>query len=207
MPSACKGREVSFNAHVIFIIGSKSPLFDNADFVWRNTILTLQLRVFSNGGGRGWGEARVALMPPVADPGEGPGGPPPLFLDQTGPERSKKKLRPGLPLISGSGWPPPPPPPRYPKVWIRRWPRWDYLLLPELKVSLKQNGAFYRVTMDSKFLHGQINFSFSIKCIQDAHDCNNRRKVDDRFPCIMVTGLTGFSFCTRNFVFYWRQNL
>lgn len=52
--------------------------------------------------------------------------------------------------------------------------------------------------MDSKFLHGQINFTFSIKCIQDAHDCNNRRKVDDRFPCIMVTGLTGFSFCTRN---------
>ena len=100
-----------------------------------------------------------------------------------------------------------PPPPLYVKVWIRRWPRWDYLLLSELKVSLKQNGAFYRVTMDSKFLHGQINFSFSIKCIQDAHDCNNRRKVDDRFPCIMVTGLTGFSFCTRNFVFYWRQNL
>ena len=56
--------------------------------------------------------------------------------------------------------------------------------------------------MDSKFLHGQINFSFSIKCIQDAHDGNNRRKVDDRFPCIMVTGLTGFFFGTRNFVFY-----
>ena len=56
--------------------------------------------------------------------------------------------------------------------------------------------------MHSKFLHGQINFSFSIKCIQDARDCNNRRKVDDRFPGIMVTGLTGFSFCTRNFVFY-----
>ena len=48
--------------------------------------------------------------------------------------------------------------------------------------------------MDSKFPHGQINFSFSIKCIQDAHDCNNRRKVDDRFPCIMVNGLTGFFF-------------
>ena len=104
-------------------------------------------------------------------------------------------------------WMTPPPQSPYPKVWIRRWPRWDYLLLPELKVSLKQNGAFYRVTMHSKFLHGQINFSFSIKCIQDARDCNNRRKVDDRFPCIMVTGLTGFSFCTRNFVFYGRQNL
>ena len=91
MLSSCKGREISFNAHVIFIIGSKSPLFDNGDFVWRNTILTLQLRVFSNGGGRGCGEARVALMPPVADPGEGPGGPPPLFLGQTEARRVEKK--------------------------------------------------------------------------------------------------------------------
>ena len=86
------GREVSFNAHVIFIIGSMSPLFDNADFVWRNTILTLQLPVFSNGGGRECGEARVPLMPPVADPGEGPGGPPPLFLDQTEVRRVEKKI-------------------------------------------------------------------------------------------------------------------
>lgn len=79
MLSACKGREVSFNAHVIFIIGSMSPLFDNADFVWRNTILTLQLQVFSNGGGRGCREARVALMPPVAAQGRGPGALPPYF--------------------------------------------------------------------------------------------------------------------------------
>ena len=102
MLSSCKGREVSFNAQVIFIIGSMSPLFDNVDFVWRNTILILQLQVFPNGGGGGCGEARVALMPPVADPGEGPGGPPPLFLDQTEARRVGKKLRPDLPLISGS---------------------------------------------------------------------------------------------------------
>ena len=80
-----------------------SPLFDNADFVWRNTILTLELQVFSNGSGRECREARVALMPSVVDPGEGPGGPPPLFLDQTEARRVEKKLRPGLPLISGSG--------------------------------------------------------------------------------------------------------
>ena len=109
MLSSCKGRETSFNAHVIFIIGSMSPLFDNADFVWRNTILTLQLQVFPNGGGGGCGEARVPLIPPVADPGEGPGGPTPLFLDQTEVRRVEKKLSPGLPLCSGSGFPPPPP--------------------------------------------------------------------------------------------------
>ena len=64
MLSACKGREVSFNAHVIFIIGSMSPLFDNADFVWTNTILTLQLQVFPNGGRRGCGEAKVGARGP-----------------------------------------------------------------------------------------------------------------------------------------------
>ena len=79
MLSSCKGREISFNAHVIFIIGSMSPLFDNADFVWGNTILTLQLQVFPNGGGSGCGEARVALMPPVAVQGRGPGALPPYF--------------------------------------------------------------------------------------------------------------------------------
>ena len=101
MLSACKGREVSFNAHVISITVKRALFFDNAEFVWRNTILTLQLQVFP--GGRGCREARVALMPPVADPGEGPGDPPPLFLDQTEARRVEKKLRPGLPLTSGSG--------------------------------------------------------------------------------------------------------
>ena len=45
----------------------------------------------------------------VAEPGEGPGGPHPLFLDQTeAPRAEKKKIwfnRP--PLLSGSGWPGP----------------------------------------------------------------------------------------------------
>ena len=128
MLSSCKGREVSFNTHVIFIIGSMSPLFDNADFVWRNTILTLQLQVFPNGGGSGCGEARVALMPPVADPGEGPGGPSPLFLDQTEARRVKKKIKTRPPPNLRVCMTPPHPP--YLKVWIRRWPRWDYLRLP-----------------------------------------------------------------------------
>ena len=105
------GREVSFNAHVIFIIGSMSPLFDNADFVWRNTILTLQLPVFSNGGGRECGEARVPLMPPVADPGEGPGGPPPLFLDQTEVRRVEKKIETRPPPNLRVWMTPPPHPP------------------------------------------------------------------------------------------------
>ena len=109
MLSACKGREVCFNAHVIFIIGSMSPLFDNADFVWRSTILTLQLQVFSNGSGRGCGEARVALMPSVVDPGEGPGGPPPLFLDQTEARRVEKKFE-TWPPPNLRGWMRPPPP-------------------------------------------------------------------------------------------------
>ena len=44
----------------------------------------------------------------MAHPGEGPGGPgPPLFLDQTEARRAGKKIKPALPLISGSGWPPP----------------------------------------------------------------------------------------------------
>ena len=45
----------------------------------------------------------------VADPGEGPGGPAPLLLDQTDAQRAEKHFfwdRP--PLISGSGWSPPP---------------------------------------------------------------------------------------------------
>ena len=47
---------------------------------------------------------------PLADPGEGPGGPgPPLFFDQNGDQ--------ALPLFfPGSGAPPPPP---YLEVWIR----------------------------------------------------------------------------------------
>ena len=122
MLSSCKGRETSFNAHVIFIIGSMSPLFDNADFVWRNTILTLQLQVFPNGGGSGCGEARVPLIPPVADPGEGPGGPPPLFLDQTEVRRVEKKIE-TRPPPKLRVWMTPPPQSPYPKVWIRRWPR------------------------------------------------------------------------------------
>ena len=43
----------------------------------------------------------------VADPGEEPGGPPPLFLDQT--EAPKNFLETVPLLISGSGWPPPNP--------------------------------------------------------------------------------------------------
>ena len=44
----------------------------------------------------------------MVDPGEGPGGPPPLFLDQTEAQRAEKKFfwTPSRPLISGPGWPP-----------------------------------------------------------------------------------------------------
>ena len=44
----------------------------------------------------------------VADPGEGPASPPPLFLDQTEAQKAEKKfLR-----------PPPPPCPLYLRVWM-----------------------------------------------------------------------------------------
>ena len=46
----------------------------------------------------------------VADPGEGPGGPAPLFLAQTearGAENIFLRLPPPPPIISGSKWPPP----------------------------------------------------------------------------------------------------
>ena len=46
----------------------------------------------------------------MADPGERP-APPPLFFDQNKAQRAEKVFwRPGVPLISGSGWPPPLPP-------------------------------------------------------------------------------------------------
>ena len=62
----------------------------------------------------------------VVDPGEGSGepiAPPPLFLDQTEPQRAEKMFfwKPSrVPLISWSGSPnpPPPPPPPHLKVWI-----------------------------------------------------------------------------------------
>ena len=58
--------------------------------------------------------ASKCLYRPVADPGEGPGGPPPppYFWTKLWPEGPKKNFfldRP-TPLISGSGWPDPPPP-------------------------------------------------------------------------------------------------
>ena len=55
-------------------------------------------------------------VPPVADPGEGPGGPgPPLFLDQTEGRTPVPSLSKGL----DDRVPSPPPP--YLKVWIRHW--------------------------------------------------------------------------------------
>ena len=57
----------------------------------------------------------------VADQGRGLGGPdsPVIFRPNWGSKGQKKLfLRPGTPLISGSGWPHAPPP--YLKVWIRR---------------------------------------------------------------------------------------
>ena len=54
----------------------------------------------------------------VADQGRDPGSP--LIFRPNWGSKSRKNflLRPGPPLISGSGWPPRPP---YPKVWIRHW--------------------------------------------------------------------------------------
>ena len=53
----------------------------------------------------------------VGNPREGPGGPAPLFLDQTEARRVEKNFfeTAPVPLISGSGWLFPPPPP--PFVW------------------------------------------------------------------------------------------
>ena len=48
------------------------------------------------------------VLSSVADPGRGPGGPPPLFLDQNEARRAGKKCfwgQPPPPLNSGSGWP------------------------------------------------------------------------------------------------------
>ena len=63
---------------------------------------------------------------PLADPGEGTGGPAPppalIFRPNWGPKGRKKIFwETGPSLISGSEFPPPPPPPPiwYLKVWIR----------------------------------------------------------------------------------------
>ena len=59
---------------------------------------------------------------PVADLGEGPwgGGLPPYFYIKLRPEGPKKFFwKPGIPLVSGTGWLPPAHPPTYLNVWIR----------------------------------------------------------------------------------------
>ena len=72
---------------------------------------------------------------PVADPGEGPGGPgPPLFLHQTEARRAEKNFfETGPLLLSGSGWPDPPPPP--PLIWRSGSATEDYRLLRDWETN------------------------------------------------------------------------
>ena len=69
---------------------------------------------------------RLNSKKPVADPGEGPGGPaPPYFSTKMRPEGPNK-------IFWGTGPPPlseglddrPPHPPSYLKIWIRHWKSW-----------------------------------------------------------------------------------
>ena len=100
----------------IFSLGLKNNIFiHKKESIWSyhvccdRTFVPKRVHFFFTSCKKTAGKSRGLLIEPVAEPGEGPPRPP-LFLKQTEARRAKKYfLETGVPLISGSGWPPPPP--------------------------------------------------------------------------------------------------
>ena len=83
----------------------------------KNNVMCAKINQYNANFPRYWYQCIIKYPFSVADSREGPA--PPFFRQNWGPKGRKKILETGLPLISGSEWPPSPPhSPSYLKVWI-----------------------------------------------------------------------------------------